>query len=145
MKWFSTLCDSLLNMLTRDANGKEKAFIVSTVKEVVCIYCTCVTYCIFIMPGVWGGCSAMFTGGVGCMSVVWSCGVGSYWLAVIYYKYWLKNEKIFYLFGFKLVSQRISLNLNWKWKGWKWRIIERNDLLECCFWQKLSDFFFFLE
>ena len=37
-----------------ETNSNEKAFIVFTVQEVVCIYCNCVTYCIFIMPGVWG-------------------------------------------------------------------------------------------
>lgn len=26
--------------------------------------------------------------------------------------------------------------------GWKWRIVERTDLYECCFWQNPSDFFF---
>lgn len=44
--WFTVKC------VMCDAIGNEKAFIVSTVKEVICIYCTCVRYCIFIMPGV---------------------------------------------------------------------------------------------
>lgn len=57
MKLPPMLSKTLLNMI--ETNSNENAFIVLTVKESIGVHTVTVTYCIFITPGVLGGCSAM--------------------------------------------------------------------------------------